>query len=87
MSTSPTELHSAVPPELWIADQHQPHVAPGDGVATAIDQLQQREQLAPLLLLTTGYCALPWILQQFWLLLMPVAAVLGVVAERRKETV
>jgi len=74
---------------LRIADQRQPHVAAGSdsdsGVVAVIDQLQQRELLAPFLLLSTGYCALPFILQQLLLLLTPLAAILGFAPERHRE--
>ena len=48
--------------------------------------LQQRELLEPVLLLSAGYLALPFLLRQGFLLLAPLLALWGVVPEREKKS-
>lgn len=50
----------------------------------ALHGLQQRELLEPVLLLSAGYLALPFLLRQGFLLLAPLLALWGVVPEEAK---
>ncbi len=88
MSTAPSP-HSAISAELsadlGLSDSPQ-SVVPVAGIEVILNELQQRELIAPALLLSTGYCALPWILQQVWLLIAPLVAVLGFVPEGAKQS-
>ena len=89
MSTAPSLPRvpsPALSADLRLPDS-SPSVVPDTGVADIINELQQRELLAPALLLSTGYCGLPWMLQQVLLLVAPLIALLGFVPARPKESV
>ena len=55
-----------------------------DPLDVIVDALQQRELLAPGLLLSAGYTGLPFFVQQLFLLLLPLRALLGL-SLRRQE--
>jgi hypothetical protein len=75
----------ATEPEWITADREQPQpvIAPLDAV---IDGLQQRELLDPLLLLSAGYLALPFLLHQGVLLLTPLLALCGFSLNQEEAT-
>lgn len=74
-------LPTSVPP----TDQNQ-QPAGVDHLGVAIDGLQQRELLEPVLLLSAGYVALPFVLRQGLLLLTPLLALCGLALEREGIT-
>lgn len=57
-----------------------------ENLEAAMHGLQQRELLEPVLLLSAGYLALPFLLRQGFLLLAPLLALWGVVPEREKKS-
>jgi hypothetical protein len=78
MST-PTRLSSG-------AFRHHQRHAPdriADELVLALDELDRRDLLEPALVLSAGYLALPFIIQQVLLLLAPIGALLGVSLEGR----
>lgn len=85
MSSLP--IQTVIPTESVPHDQPQPQPVAAGHWDAFVEKVQQRELLAPLLLLSAGYCALPFIIKQLLLLLTPVAGLLGFpVDERGRST-